>query len=74
MPIEYFEMRMEHPAKRDKHIGQWDFVEIGLYCLCNRYNFDIARRYAEQPDCQTTRYGEQRLNTSIQLTVAKLTK
>ena len=40
-----------------KQIGQWDFVEIGLYCLCNRYNFDIARRYAEHPDCQTSHYG-----------------
>jgi len=38
------------------------------------FNFDIARRYAEHPDYQTTRYGEQRLNTSIQLNVAKLTK
>ena len=23
------------------------------------FNFDIARRYAEHADCQTTRYGEQ---------------
>ena len=38
---------------------QWDFVEIGLYCLCNRYNFDIARRYGEHADCRNLHYGEQ---------------
>ena len=27
---------------RNKQIEQWDSVEIGLYCLCNRYYYQVA--------------------------------